>query len=37
MRAIAERIRWKAEYDRAMLAAAGSPGAQETSAIREAA
>jgi hypothetical protein len=37
MRAIAERITWKAEYDRAMLAAAGPPGAPETSATPEAA
>jgi hypothetical protein len=37
MRAIAERITWKAEYDRALLAAAGPPGGQETSAIPEAA
>ena len=28
MRAIAERITWKAEYDRALLAAAGPPGAR---------
>jgi hypothetical protein len=26
MHAIAERIRWRAEYDRALLAAAGPPG-----------
>ncbi|MEU5263406.1 replication initiator [Amycolatopsis sp. NPDC021455] len=33
MRAIAERITWKAEYDRALLAAAGPPGdGPETSA-----
>jgi hypothetical protein len=37
MRAIAERITWKAEYDRALLAAAGPPGTQETSATRDAA
>jgi hypothetical protein len=37
IRAIAERITRKAEYDRAVLAAAGPPGAQETSAIPEAA
>jgi hypothetical protein len=37
MRAIAERITWKAEYDRAMLAAAGPPGDQKTSATRLAA
>jgi hypothetical protein len=34
MRAIAERTRWKAEYDRAMLAAAGPPGGAETSATQ---
>jgi hypothetical protein len=37
MRAIAERITWKAEYDRAMLAAAGPPGTEETSATQQAA
>jgi hypothetical protein len=38
MRAIAERITWKAEYDRALLAAAGPPGeGPETSAIQLAA
>jgi hypothetical protein len=37
MRAIAERITWKAEYDRAMLAAAGPPGAPKTSATPQAA
>jgi hypothetical protein len=38
MRAIAERITWKAEYDRALLAAAGPPGdGPETSATRPAA
>jgi len=36
MHAIAERITWKAEYDRALLAAAGPPGA-ETSATQQAA
>jgi hypothetical protein len=36
MRAIAERITWKAEYDRALLAAAGPPGV-ETSATQQAA
>jgi replication initiator protein RepSA len=37
MRAIAERITWRAEYDRALLAAAGPPGDSETSAIPQAA
>ena len=38
MRAIAERIAWRAEYDRALLAASGPPGeGAETSAIPEAA
>ncbi|GAA1993442.1 hypothetical protein GCM10009754_85890 [Amycolatopsis minnesotensis] len=37
MHAIAERITWRAEYDRAMLAAQGPPGDTETSAIPEAA
>jgi hypothetical protein len=38
MRAIAERITWKAEYDRALLAAAGPPDdGPETSATRPAA
>jgi hypothetical protein len=38
MRAIAERIAWRAEYDRAMLAAHGpSPGTANVSAIPEAA
>ncbi|HKS45458.1 MAG TPA: replication initiator, partial [Amycolatopsis sp.] len=38
MRAIAERIAWRAEYDRALLAAAGPPGdGPETSAIPQAA
>ncbi|MFI6030501.1 replication initiator [Amycolatopsis magusensis] len=37
MHAIAERISWRAEYDRALLAAQGPPGAQETSAIQQAA
>jgi transposase-like protein len=38
MRAIAERITWKAEYDRALLAASGPPGdGPETSAIQYAA
>jgi hypothetical protein len=38
MRAIAERITWKAEYDRALLAAAGPPGdGPETSATQLAA
>ncbi|WP_199433865.1 replication initiator [Qaidamihabitans albus] len=38
MRAIAERISWRAEYDRALLAAQGPPGnGPETSAIRQAA
>ncbi|MFD9895056.1 replication initiator [Amycolatopsis sp. NPDC059027] len=32
MHAIAERITWKAEYDRALLAAQGPPGGEETSA-----
>jgi hypothetical protein len=32
MRAIAERITWRAEYDRALLAAQGPPGGPETSA-----
>jgi hypothetical protein len=32
MRAISERITWKAEYERALLAAAGPPGPPETSA-----
>ncbi len=34
MHAVAERTRWKAEYDRAMLAAAGPPGGAEASATR---
>ncbi|MFE0022349.1 replication initiator [Amycolatopsis sp. NPDC059021] len=37
MHAISERITWKAEYDRALLAAQGPPGGVETSAIPEAA
>ncbi len=38
MRAIAERITWRAEYDRALLAASGPPGGvPETSAIPQAA
>jgi hypothetical protein len=37
MQAIAERIRWKAEYDQALLAAAGPPGSGDVSAIRQAA
>lgn len=38
MRAIAERITWRAEYDRALLAASGPPGeVPETSATGEAA
>ncbi|MEU7764542.1 replication initiator [Nocardia sp. NPDC049190] len=36
MAAISQRITWRAEYDKAMLAA-GPPAAQETSAIRQAA
>jgi hypothetical protein len=35
MHAVAERISWRAEYDRAMLAASGAP--PDHSAIREAA
>jgi hypothetical protein len=35
MHAVAERISWRAEYDRAMLAASGSP--PDLSAIPEAA
>jgi hypothetical protein len=37
MQAIAERIAWRAEYDRAMLAATGPPLAADVSAIPEAA
>jgi hypothetical protein len=37
MRAIAERIAWRAEYDRAMLAATGPPPGEETSATPQAA
>jgi hypothetical protein len=37
MQAISERVAWRAEYDRALLAAAGPPGAQETSATPQAA
>jgi hypothetical protein len=37
MQAIAERITWRAEYDRAMLAAAGPPPTGDVSAIPEAA
>ncbi|WP_298178722.1 replication initiator [Saccharomonospora sp.] len=37
MRAIAERITWRAEYDRALLAAQGPPGGPETSATPQAA
>jgi hypothetical protein len=37
MHAIAERIAWRAEYDRALLAAAGPPGETDVSAIRRAA
>jgi hypothetical protein len=37
LHAISERIRWRAEYDAAMLAASGPPGGQETSAIPDAA
>lgn len=38
MHAIAERIRWRAEYDRAMLAANGRPpNTADVSAIPEAA
>ena len=37
MRAIAERTRWKAEYDRAMLAAECAPAGSDTSAIQQAA
>jgi hypothetical protein len=34
MHAVAERISWRAEYDRAMLAAAGPPGDVGTSATQ---
>ncbi|GAA3053969.1 replication initiator [Actinokineospora globicatena] len=34
MRAIAERVTWRAEYERALLAAQGPPGAPEVSATR---
>ncbi|OQO92447.1 replication initiator protein [Saccharomonospora piscinae] len=37
MRSIAERITWRAEYDRALLAAQPPPGGPETSATRRAA
>jgi hypothetical protein len=37
LHAISERIRWRAEYEAAMLAASGPPGGQETSAIPQAA
>ncbi|WP_328612290.1 replication initiator protein [Amycolatopsis sp. NBC_00345] len=37
MHAISERITWRAEYDRALLAAQGPPGGPETSATRQAA
>jgi hypothetical protein len=37
MHAVAERISWRAEYDRAMLAAAGPPGDADLSAIPQAA
>ncbi|MBN6037361.1 replication initiator [Amycolatopsis sp. 195334CR] len=37
MHAISERISWRAEYDRALLAAQGPPGDPETSAIPQAA
>jgi hypothetical protein len=37
MHAVAERITWKAEYDRAMLAAAGPPGPPDLSATPQAA
>lgn len=37
LRAIAERITWRAEYDRAMLAASGPPGQTDVSAIPAAA
>jgi len=38
MHAVAERITWRAEYDRAMLAASGAPpGGTETSAVLSAA
>jgi hypothetical protein len=35
MRAVAERITWRTEYDNALLAA-GPPGDQQTSAVRAA-
>jgi hypothetical protein len=37
MQAITERIRWKAEYDHALLAAAGPPGNSDVSATPQAA
>lgn len=37
MHAIAQRVTWKAEYDRAMLAASGSPPDTDLSAIQQAA
>ncbi len=37
MHAIAERIRWRAEYDRAMVAATGPPGGSDVSATAQAA
>jgi hypothetical protein len=37
MRAIAERIAWRAEYDRALLSAAGPPGDSDVSATARAA
>ncbi|MFE0027688.1 replication initiator [Amycolatopsis sp. NPDC059021] len=37
MHAISERITWRAEYDRALLAAQGPPGDPETSATQQAA
>jgi hypothetical protein len=37
MHAVAERISWRAEYDRAMLAAAGPPGQSDLSAVPQAA
>jgi hypothetical protein len=37
MHAIAQRVTWKAEYDRAMLAASGSPPDTDLSAIPQAA
>jgi hypothetical protein len=37
MQAIAERIAWRAEYDRAMVAATGPPPTADVSAIPDAA